>query len=229
MKSILTAFLVVSILGGAFTGSVAAQTTATGTIEITSVEDGSATAISTFDVIVADQDTGDVVHTAEGVTAAYTAELETGDYDVTVNADGHEPVTTAYTVTENTTTSNSYTLTANATTGSVDVTVEDSEATAVESADVYLVSPSGDIIDTATSDVDGLAQFTSVTADTGYTVDVQHADYADYSSDKFEVTDSTTTSITATLSAAGGALFSDNSSLVVVGVVLVVGYLLLKD
>jgi len=225
IKQISTALIVVSLLGGAFAGTAAANHTVeagtdSGSIEVTAVDDSSATAISSPDVFIQDAD-GNVVHTAKGVSAPYTVQVPTGDYTVTVNADGYGASTQSYTVTTDTTTSNSYTLSSVTTTGSVEATVNDPDGNAVGSATTYLVDLNGNVVDTMTTDANGLASYTSVS--TGdYTVEAQHADYASASSDTFTVSDNTLAIVTVSLSAAGGALFGNSNAMIGVVIALVI-------
>lgn len=208
---------------------------ATGTLSIDTVTDQDSNTIDTVEYDVVDPNDGSIV--VEGSeTIPVSEEVETGTYDVTVTADGYDSVTKSVDITENATTSPSFSLTASTdpvTTGSAEITAQDIDGNAIEGATVELVDSSDTVVNTVDTGTDGVATFSDI--ETGdYTYNVSATDYQNVSGTSITISENSTVTDTTQLSSdapSGGTStdgFSIDPSLLIVGVILVVGLFLLS-
>jgi len=180
--------------GGTDTGTVSVTVEeATGSLEVSGVTDSSGNSISSFDVTVADS-SGSQVDSGTDVSAPYSVSgLTAGStYDVTISASGYADTTKSITISENSTTSKSFSM---STLGGVDVTVEDPDGNALDSATVELVDADGNAVDSVMTDSSGNVSFSDLAAG-DYTLNVKHTDYQPKNSVSVSVANGETTTET---------------------------------
>lgn len=140
-----------------------------GDIEISSVTDLENNLVGTFEYVIKNADTGEIVYDSTA-TDSVVESVQPGTYDVSVSKEGYSTVTKTYSVESNTTTQNSFIL--NRTTGSLEIfdvvnghgssvsfdySITDSEGSQVESgsdisAPYSTIIPTGDYTVEVTKD-----------------------------------------------------------------------------
>jgi len=158
---LLAAVLVFSVLAGGFTG---AATASSHDFEVNVTDSADGTAIANASVDVINSSDGTVV--ASGTTDSngqFTANVNSGTYDVVVNADGYHQAT-ANSIDHTSGTLSQVDLPLNRQTGTIESTVSDAaDGSLIENATVEVVDPNdGSVVMTATTDSNGFVSMTGV-------------------------------------------------------------------
>ncbi|KAA9398528.1 PKD domain-containing protein [Haloarcula sp. CBA1130] len=149
----------------------------TGTLEISGVTDSNGDSLSSFDYTVTRVSDGTEVASVTGASAPVTETVESQyDYDVSVSKSGYDSVTKTYTISENSTTSNSFTL--SQISGSAEITVEDWNGDLLADGDATVGLWDGEQIASQSAGSDGVATFSDIPTGT-YDVEITHPDRPD--------------------------------------------------
>ncbi|QGA82082.1 Secreted protein, with PKD repeat domain [Halomicrobium sp. LC1Hm] len=207
---------------------------ATGTLEITGVTDSDGNSLSSFDYTITRVSDGTQVASGTGASAPVSNTLATGDYDVTVNKDMYNSQNLTLTVTENSTTSQSFTIDKKM--KSFNIVVEDVDGNQLDSFD-YTVSEDGTDIVAGTSSYGNDVKLADIEYGT-YTFEVTSDGYESASKSAtvddqkdqvvFTLSESTSSDDTSDGSGGGGSgSNTTNNHLLVIGVFVLVFLIIL--